>query len=297
MIKRLLLIFSLFLTGWFSTFAQDYKELKMHLQKVIAPMKAEVGVAVIVDGKDTITINNDNRYPMMSVYKFHQAVAVAYTLEKRGISLDSLIYVKKEDLRPDTYSPFRERYPEGNARFPISMLLTYTLQLSDNNVCDILFDKILNVAETDAVLRRLGIRNFKISATEREMQNNINRCYSNWSTPLSSAKLLDDFVSGSIVKGEYYDFIKSTMIACTTGERRLPAPLSPSKVRIGHKTGTSGKDADGKFIGVNDIGFVFMSGGKRYSVAVYVKNSCENLNNNERIIASISSELYSFLEK
>ena len=84
------------------------------------------------------------------------------------------------------------------------------------------------------------------------------------------------------------------MLNSTTGEHRLPAGL-PTTVRIGHKTGTSGKDKNGRFIGVNDIGFVFMSENRRFSIAVYVKNSSEELESNERIIADVSRKVYSFL--
>ena len=276
---------------------QDYSVLKSRLEKLSSGMDARVGIAVIVDGKDTICVNNNYQYPMMSVYKFHQAVAVAYILEKREISLDSMIFVKKEDLRPDTYSPFRDKYPDGNALFSIKDLLTYTLQLSDNNACDILFDRVLDVTETDAVLRELGMSQFNISATELEMQRDKSKCHENWSTPLSTVKLIDDFVAGRIVKGAYYDFILRTMLTCTTGEHRLPALLPKSVVGIGHKTGTSGLDKSGKFIGVNDVGFVLLPFGSRYSIAVYITDSHENLDTNEKIIADISSELYSFLEK
>ena len=49
------------------------------------------------------------------------------------------------------------------------------------------------------------------------------------------------------------------------------------------------------FMGVNDIGFVFMSENRRFSIAVYVKNSKEDLETNERIIADVARKVYSFL--
>lgn len=282
---------------WFSSpslSARDYTSLRKQLHRVIAECKAEVGIAVIINGKDTLTLNNDGHYPMMSVYKFHQALAVAHCLEQQAIPLDSMIYVKKEDLRPDTYSPFRDRYPEGNAWFSVEELLTYTLQWSDNNVCDILFDCIINTGQTDALLRRMGMSDFNISATEHEMHNDINRCYDNWSTPLASAELLDAFVARRVVQGHYYDFILRTMLECTTGEHRLPAGL-PQEVSVGHKTGTAPQGKNSICIGVNDIGFVFLPENRRYSIAVYVKNSQEDLAANEHVIAEISRTVYSFL--
>ena len=51
--------------------------LETQLKKAIEGKKAEIGIAVIIDGQDTITVNNDIHYPMMSVFKFHQALALA----------------------------------------------------------------------------------------------------------------------------------------------------------------------------------------------------------------------------
>ena len=295
----IILIFSLLHVSFASgkLFSNDYAELRTRLADIIAPYDAKVGIAAIVDGHDTICINNDDRYPMMSVYKFHQALAVASILEQKGISLDSLIYIKKEELVPDTYSPFRDTYPEGNAYFPISELLIYTLQLSDNNACDILFRHLLGVEETDAALRKMGIDHFAISATEEAMHSDTKKCYDNWSTPLSSAVLLDRFVAGKIVSGIYYQFIQETMLNCTTGAERLYAGLPKGNVRLGHKTGTSGCSDQGKYIGVNDIGFVYLPGDRRYTVAVYVKDSNQKLGDTEEIIAKVSAELYSVLSK
>ena len=81
--------------------------------------------------------------------KYHQALAVAHYLDKHHLPLSTSVFIRKEDLRPDTYSPLRDRYPEGNISLPISELLTYTLQLSDNNACDILFDYIGGTEETE----------------------------------------------------------------------------------------------------------------------------------------------------
>lgn len=57
-----------------SLYAQSSSSLSEQLQKAIRGKKAEVGIAVIIDQKDTITVNNHAHYPLMSVFKFHQAI-------------------------------------------------------------------------------------------------------------------------------------------------------------------------------------------------------------------------------
>ena len=92
------LFFILFLLVLPVVIKAEQKELEEQLRKVIANKKAQIGIAVIINSKDTITINNDARYPMMSVFKLHQALAVADYCEKKGLSFDTPIYIRKADL-------------------------------------------------------------------------------------------------------------------------------------------------------------------------------------------------------
>ena len=69
--------------------AQD-NILKSKLEHYIQSCRAEIGVAVIMDAHDTICVNNASPYPMNSVLKLYQALAVADVLQKRGVALDSV---------------------------------------------------------------------------------------------------------------------------------------------------------------------------------------------------------------
>lgn len=71
-----------------------WRDLQEQLRRMVADKKAQVGIAVIVDGSDTLTVNNDVRYPMMSVFKFHQALAVADVCGQRGVSFDTLVHIR-----------------------------------------------------------------------------------------------------------------------------------------------------------------------------------------------------------
>lgn len=74
-------------------------------------VRATVGVAVVFGDGDTLVVNNGHRYPTMSVYKFHQALAVLDRLERRGLPLTTRIPVRRSVLLPDTWSPLREACP------------------------------------------------------------------------------------------------------------------------------------------------------------------------------------------
>ena len=270
-------------------------QLETQLKEAIKGKKAEIGIAVIIDGKDTVTVNNDIHYPLMSVFKFHQALALADYMGKQRQSLEPRLPIKISDLKPDTYSPLRDKYPQGGIEMSIADLLKYTLQQSDNNACDILFDYQGGPNAVNKYIHSLGIRECAIAGTETAMHEDLDLCYQNWSTPLAAAELMEIFRREPLFAQEYKDFIYQTMVECKTGQDRLVAPLADKEVTVGHKTGTGDLNAKGQQIGCNDIGFVLLPGGRTYSIAVFVKDSEENNQANSKIIANISRIVYEYV--
>lgn len=272
--------------------ALDMEALKRELASIVQGKRATVGIAVIFNGAETLTINNDASFPLMSVFKFHQALAVAKKLEERGIPLSEEIFIGREDLPGGTHSPLRDKYPQGNIRLPVRELLAFTLQLSDNNACDILFRRVASPADTDAYVRSLGIGDFSISQTEKDMHDDPDNCYKNSSTPLAVARLLEIFLSGELLSAPCGDEIRKLMIECETGRERLAKPLPAGRAIIGHKTGTGDKNSRGEIIGLNDAGFVILPDKQRYTIAVLIRNSSESFRDTEKIIADISAAVY-----
>lgn len=280
-----------------ATAKAEQHTLEQQLREVTANKKAQIGIAVILNGKDTIIVNNENRYPMMSVFKLHQALAVADYYQKKGQSFDTPIYIHKADLKPDTYSPLRDKYPNGEISLSVKELLQYTLHLSDNNACDILFDHTGGTSYTDKYIRSLGLQHFSIKATEDEMHKSESACYQNWSTPLEAAKLIELLLTRKLFGDDYQLFIKQTMISCQTGKDRLPLPLKDTKAIIGHKTGTGDRNSNGQLIGTNDVGFVSLPDGQRYTIAVFIKDSEESEQTTSGIIADISRRVYQYMNE
>lgn len=292
-INYFLLIY--FLLFSLTTFAQNYWQLKYDLNKLASLSNAEVGIAVIINSKDTIVINNKIEYPLMSVFKFHQSLAVAHTLEKQHISLDTLLHISRSELREDTYSPLHDKHPNGNLSISIKELLEYTLLLSDNNACDILFHRILDTKRTKAYIQTVTSAPFDIIATEEDMHRDMQCCYKNWSSPLAAVQLLEALLYHKAVGEAYQSFITNTMVQCKTGENRISACNYPKGTIIGHKTGTSDKNTHGEIIGVNDIGFIILPDGQHYSLAIFIKDSNETLNKSEQIISTASQLVYTHI--
>ena len=266
--------------------------LETVIRSLIDSVDAQVGVAVIIEGKDTVAVNDDGRYPLMSVVKFHQALAVADFLGRTGGAINDTVFVSKDMLRPDTYGPLRDKFPDGGVSVTVRGLLDYTLLLSDNNACDILFNYVGGTSVVDDYIRSLGVDEFAITATEDEMHGDLSLCYSNWSSPLAAASLVDIFLNGNIIRPDLQKYIKGAMIACSTGTDRLPVPLKGTGAVIGHKTGTGGRNRDGRIVGINDVGFVLLPDGRYYTIAVFVKDMAGDNDEAAHLIAEISAAVY-----
>lgn len=271
------------------------KPLEAKIREIADAADAQVGVALIIDGKDTLAVDGGGRYPLMSVMKFHQSVALLRYMDICGTGLDHELEIDKRDLRSGTWSPLRDEFPEGTV-MTVAELLRYTLQMSDNNACDILFDRFLDPHATDSTLRSLGLDGFAIDATEDEMHRDPDRCFDNWTTPLSAAALMDRLAAGTLPVADA-ESLKEILLGCRTGEGRLPSPLKGTSARIGHKTGTSDMDENGRWTAVNDVGFVLLPDGRRYSIAVMVKDSGLGFEATEKIIADISAAVYEALRR
>ncbi|WP_029903037.1 class A beta-lactamase, subclass A2 [Prevotella sp. 10(H)] len=276
-------------------FSQGDK-LRKEISGIIGGKDAKVGVALIVDGKDTLTVNNNFHYPTQSVYKFHLALAVLDYLDKNNMTLDHKISVKKSDLLPNTHSPLRDDYPEGNVELSVGEILRYTVSLSDNNGCDILFRFIGGTDVADKYIRNLGMTDFAIAATEEEMHGPWEVQYTNWSTPYTATLVLEKFRTGNILPQPFHDFLWSIMTDSPTGKNKIKA-LLPEGTVVAHKTGSSFRNDEGLNAAENDIAIVQLPDGRCYSLAVFVADSMESSYVNCKMIADISKAVYDSLVK
>ena len=231
----------IFLTALTPLYSQE--PLAQQLKSIIENKKATVGIAVLYNGKILVTVNDKAGYPMMSTFKFPLALAVLERLDKQGLPLETELFISKPDLHPDTYSPLREARPEGNFKITIGELLKYSVALSDNNACDILIDYLGGTSALQKYVRRQGIKQMKITATEDRMHKSGDP-YLNHTRPSSAVRLLEKFIQQELLSPVYQKFLENTMIATSTGSDKLKG-LLPAETIIGHKTGSSDRDSTG----------------------------------------------------
>lgn len=254
--------------------SHDYRTgLEKELTAIADSAKGDVGIALIYDG-DTLTVNNDAIYPMMSVFKLHQAVALCRMFEENGTSLDSVMTLRRSELDPDTWSPMLKDHTGEEISLPIRRLLEYTLIESDNNASNEMFVRLMSPAACDSVIAGIIPRgSFEIRFNEAEMQTDHSRAYSNRTSPLGAAILIDRLFTDTLVGKSYQDFIKSALLRCQTGPDKISAALSETEgITIGHKTGSGYRDENGRLAASNDVAFISLPDGRHYALAVFVKD-------------------------
>lgn len=272
------------------------ERLRDSITAITASYPGEIGVAVIVGDTDTITVNDRSIYPMMSVFKLHQAIAVCNFLDRTGGSLDSLINVSRDSLDPDTWSPMLKDRREPTFQVSIGDLLRYSLIQSDNNASNLLFREIVGVADTDSIIATLIPRHtFNIEYSEAEMSTDHAKAYSNYTSPLGAAMLIKRLFTDSVVSSTRQDFIRQALGECNTGRDRIIAPLLDKEgVQVFHKTG-SGYSANGILAAHNDVAYIRLPGEIGYSLAVFVKDLKGNEAEASTAIAKISATVYNTL--
>jgi len=285
----------LFLVSSYQTFAQSADSLRYKIQQMVSDKNAIVGVSIIGnDGKDTVSLNDERHFPLQSVFKFHIALAVLSKIDDGKFSLDQKIEIQKKDLLPDLWSPLREENPNGGS-FQISKLIEYAVSLSDNVGGDGLLRLIGGPKVVEKYFKKNRIEDVSIKFNEEEVNANPELMFQNWTTPKAANETLSKFYynKNKLLSQKSYDFIWRVMRETETGVNRLKGQL-PKGTIVAHKTGSSGTDKDGLTAAVNDIGIVFLPNGKYFFINVFVTNSKENEETNEKIIADIAKATFDY---
>ena len=261
--------------------------LRPRIEQVVALADGRIGVAVQpLETMDTLAIHGDARFPMQSVYKFPLALAVLSRVDQGTLSLRQRLHLTKNELRPNTWSPLRERYPNGTDSLTLDDVLRYTVSESDNNGCDILFRLLGGTSVVDHFIHRLGIRDISIVATEEEMAMDRQVQYRNWSSPAAMAHLLSMFYRGNILSRDSRDHLLKLMTTPNTSPVRLQGIL-PKEAIVAHKTGSSGADSTGLAAATNDVGIMTLPHARHVIVVVFVSDSRAAANTRDQYIARI----------
>ena len=295
MIKLFHLPALLLLVSNYHIAGQTTGDLRQKIQQIISVKQAVAGVSITGNnGRDTLSVNGDGHFPMQSVFKFHIALAVLSLVDEGKLSLDQKIKIEKKDLLPGLYSPIRDKYPDGTT-LPLSKILAYAVSESDNAGCDVLLRLVGGPQAVEAYFMKNNFKDISIKINEETQQADWNLQFQNWTTPKAANEALERFYynRNKLLSKKSYDFIWKIMKETETGKNRIKGQL-PGNTVVAHKTGTSGTNKEGLTAAVNDMGIVFLPGGRYFFISVFVTSSTENTGSNEKIIADISKAAWDY---
>ncbi len=292
--KILLILFVIVLSTKISFAHKNSDSLRQEINRLLENKDLTLGLAISSsDGLDTLSINGNAHLPMQSVFKFHIALVALSKVDAGLFSLKQKITIKKEDLHPGTWSPIRDKYPNGT-KMTLAEVIRYTVALSDNNGCDLLIRFVGGIPEIQNYFIAKGINELSIVQNEEVMQQEWENQFKNWTTPLAANQLLIDLNNYKLLSKSSTDFMMKTLKSTSTCPDRIKG-LLPKKTIVAHKTGSSGlNEENGITAATNDIGIIYLPNGTYFYISFFVSNSKENLETNELLIASITKVTYDY---
>lgn len=268
-------------------------ELKNEIEKIISTKKADVGVSILgPNGKDNININGNKLYPMLSVVKFPIALATLNKVGKGELAMTQNVYIKKEELLENTWSPFKREYPEGNLNITLEEAINWMVSESDNNMTDII---LRFIGGTQVVEDYINNENVIIKNNEEDMHIDWESQFVNKATPNTVTELLKDFSEGKLLNKENTNWLYNSMVNSPTGGRRLKGKLPD--VVIAQRAGTSFTNDDGITGAINNIGIMELPNKQKIYIAVFVHNTSEEFRTGEEIIADIAKVTWEYYSK
>ena len=168
----------------------------------------------------------------------------------------------------------------------------WPLRESDGTANDVLLDAAGGPAKVQEYLNSIGVGDQMIVAdSEKSISKDWETQYRNWASPDASIRLLRAIQERRAELSERTTtFLLWLMTESETGRRRLKAGL-PKEASLAHKTGTGGTK-DGVTGATNDIGIITLPNGRHIAIAVYVKDSREDMWGRENAMARIAEAVY-----
>lgn len=231
--------------------------------------------------------NAREKFPLMSVFKVHVAMAVLERLVHEGVSVDSMVHVDKSSMHENTYSPLRDRNKGCDFDISVADLIRSSVSESDNNACDLLIDMVGGIRKVDRYVRRcLGVGGQKLMRTEYDMHRDVSDCRDNWTTPYAMVRVLEKVFDGA---PPVFGLLREAMFGTVTGCDKIRAGISP-EIDVAHKTGSSDR-VEGIKIGDNDAAVVVLPTGEICYMVVFIKDSAESDAVNASVTAAMAREI------
>ena len=182
-----------------------------------------------------LSVSSDQRFAMCSVFKWLLATAVLAGVDAGRLNLAQTVAYGRGDLLD--WAPVTGQHV-GEGKLSLAMLCAAAVSQSDNTAANLLLPLIGGPAGLTAYVRSLGDTVTRFDRTEPDLNSNIDGDPRDTTTPEAMAQLLQTVFTGTALKPESLDQLKTWMVATTTGKKRIAAAV-PAGWTVGDKTGTA----------------------------------------------------------
>jgi beta-lactamase class A len=259
-------------------------ELEKQFAEIAKEANGKVGIAAfVIETGQNASLNGDQRFAMMSVYKLPISMAVMKQVDAGKYKPDHEVEIKKDDfVRPGQASLLRDNFPNGT-KIPLWHTIEYAMAQSDGTASDVLMNLAGGPAEVQKYVNEIGVTDIAIKNTEKELGQDVKVQYENYATPKAAVKLLLELKTRTDIDRERFKLIMDFMNESVTGPNRLRG-LLPENAYVAHKTGSSGT-RNGVTAATNDIGLIMLPNGNYMAIAVFVGDSKADEKTRDAVIA------------
>jgi beta-lactamase class A len=317
MLRQVLLVTVFVISLTPPAWSEDIATLRGKIEKVMARVRGQVGVALKhVESGTEVMINADQTYPMASTYKVPILVELFYQRAVGTLSLSDRIEVAPMDVHPGGTIALLLDGP--GLQMSVHNLINLMMRVSDNSAADLILNKV-GAANVTARMKGLGLDKIRVDRSTLEMildqegldystdgklpflqlrerlgaidpqtaeraNERFNATEKDVAPPRQMNSLMEKIYRGEIVDRAASDEIIEFMSHSLIGQTRIPA-LLPEGTRVVHKTGTiSGS--------TNDTGIVYLPSGSHLIITVFTKDAKAPAAERERAVAEIARFAY-----
>lgn len=261
--------------------------LRAQIEQITRAAQGRVGVAAtVLETGASVALNEQEHFPMQSVYKFPIGMAVLNQIDEGKLKLEQLIRIEKSDfVGAGQHSPIRDRNPQGT-ELSVGELLRFAVSEGDGTASDVLLKLVGGAKVVSGYLRGLNVNDVVVANTENEIGGDWSTQYRNWATPEGAIVLLRALDEGRGLSEQSRALLLKLMRETPTGVKRLKG-LLPAGTIVAHKTGTSGAQ-NGVTAATNDIGIITLPNGRHIAIAVFVSDSKADETTREAVIAKVA---------
>jgi len=278
-------------SGQTKTSGKHDEELQKQIEQIAEAAQGRVGVAaVVLETGESISLDQNERFPMQSVYKLPIGMAVLKEVDAGKIKLEERLRVEKSDfVRRGMHSPIRDKNP-GGSEASVEELLRLSVSESDGTASDVLFRLAGGAEAIGKFLGELKVDEMAVANTEKEIGQDWETQYRNWASPEGAIALLRALHERRGLSESSQALMLKFLTDASTGPKRLKG-LLPKGTIVAHKTGTSGTK-NGVTAATNDIGIVTLPNGRHLAIAVFVSDSAADETTREEVIAKIAKAVW-----